>query len=136
MDLSKFKYKATFASKIDIIVPTEEDKYLSIASLKNLAQYFPNDLQIDESPDLLYIAMPSYNGGIANRNGDSITKATAISIAEYFKNKYINVEQNRAHIVGNLMGYGFAKHGSNESISKEEALANNDPIDVILSGYV
>ncbi len=137
MDLStKYKYKMECSATVKIVVPTDTDTYLAKASLDNLKQYFPAEISPDESPDLLYIALAGFNGGICNKNGDGVTKQTAINIAEKFKNKYIDLEHDRKQIVGNIIGYGFTKHGETESITKEEALAYDGPIDVILSGYV
>lgn len=136
MDLSKYKHHSSFSSVIKVVPATEENKTLAKASLDNLKQYFPVDTNIDENPDLLYIGLAGYNGGIINKNGDGVTKETAISIAKYFKNKYIDKEHDRTKIVGNLLGYGFVKHGETESITEEEALAYDGPIDVILAGYV
>lgn len=136
MDLSNFKYKSSFSSEIKLLAPSDEDKKLAEASLADVKQYFPEDVNPDESPDLLYIAMPAYNGGICNRNGDGITKELAVYLAKKFKNKYIDLEHNRTRIVGNILGYGFVKHETTESLTEQEALDHDGPIDVILAGYI
>src|SRR4051812_27353127 len=123
LDLSKYPHHINLSATIKVVTPTENDVKLATASLQDVRQYFPADLDMESSPDLLYIAFAGYNGGICNRNGSGITKADAVSLAKKFKNKYIDLEHDRTKIVGNILGYGFTKHGQNESISEEEALA-------------
>ena len=134
--MKNYLYKATFASAIKIIIPTDHDKYLAKASLDNLQQYFNEPINTDENPDLLYIALTSFNGGIINLNDDGVSIATAIELAKKFKNKYIDEEHNKGNVIGNIVNYGFTKHGSNSSITEQEAARSADPINVVLSGYL
>lgn len=136
LDLSKYKYKTSCSAEIQIITPTDEDKNLAQASLTNARQYFPEDIDPASTPDLLYITFAGYNGGICNRNGHGVRKEDAINLAKFFKNKYIDLEHDRTRIVGNLLGYGFTKHGEDECMTEAEAKEYDGPIDVILSGYI
>lgn len=134
--MREFKYKTSFSSRIKVITPSDEDKYLAVASLKSLKSLIPADADPDDDFDLVYFAGNAAVGGMINLNDDGITNETAVDIASRFVNRFVDIEHNRFYIVGSIISHGFSKYGSNEIISEEEAALLNEPFNIALGGIV
>ena len=57
------KYTTIFSSEIKALVSEDKDKYLSMASLKEISEFLP-DIDTDKEIDLLPVA---FNACVANR---------------------------------------------------------------------
>lgn len=134
--MREFKYKTSFVSRAKVVVPSERDKYLSLASLDKLKDILPAGVNIDENPDLLLVAGNAAVAGLVNLNDDAISKETGLAIAANFKYKFIDIEHERSQIVGCLLNYGFTEYGTDKVMTLEEAQASDVPVNIAIGGIV
>ena len=132
---ANFKFKTIFGCKLTPLVSAEKDKYLAIASLKEIRAFLP-DIDIDRNIDLLPVAFNAFVANRVNKNDDVINTATAINIANLFINKQINVEHNRSRIVGVILSAGFSEFGTDKVITLEEASKMTSPFNVVLGAVI
>ena len=131
----KFKYKTQFSSPIKPAVSEEKDKYLAMASLQKIKRFLP-DIDVEKDIDLLPIAFNSFVANRVNKNGDVVDTKTSIEIFEHFKNKPINVEHNRHHVVGTILTAGFSEFGTDRPLTLEDVQNMEGPFNVTLGGGV
>jgi hypothetical protein len=138
MDSMKdFKYSIKFDGIIvQAMVPFDEDKYLAVASIDQLKQYLPQNVDLDVNRDLMGVAFDAFVVNRGNKNGHIISTDVALAMVENFINKPFNIEHNRKVVVGVCTGYGFSEFGSSKPLTLEEVKAMKDPFNVVLSGYV
>lgn len=138
MDTMKdFKYSIKFDGIIvQAMVPFDEDKYLAVASIDQLKQYLPQNVDLDVNRDLMGVAFDAFVVNRGNKNGHVISTDVALAMVENFINKPFNIEHNRKVVVGVCTGYGFSEFGSSKPLTLEEVKAMKDPFNVVLSGYV
>jgi hypothetical protein len=138
MDTMKdFKYSIKFDGIIvQAMVPFDEDKYLAVASIDQLKQYLPKNVDLDVNRDLMGVAFDAFVVNRGNKNGHIISTDVALAMVENFINKPFNIEHNRKVVVGVCTGYGFSEFGSSRPLTLEEVKAMKDPFNVVLSGYV
>jgi hypothetical protein len=138
MDTMKdFKYSIKFDGIIvQAMVPFDEDKYLAVASIDQLKQYLPSNVDLDVNRDLMGVAFDAFVVNRGNKNGHIISTDVALAMVENFINKPFNIEHNRKVVVGVCTGYGFSEFGSSKPLTLEEVKAMKDPFNVVLSGYV
>ena len=138
MDAMKdFKYSIKFDGIIvQAMVPFDEDKYLAVASIDQLKQYLPQNVDLDVNRDLMGVAFDAFVVNRGNKNGHIISTDVALAMVENFINKPFNIEHNRKVVVGVCTGYGFSEFGSSKPLTLEEVKAMKDPFNVVLSGYV
>jgi len=138
MDAMKdFKYSIKFDGIIvQAMVPFDEDKYLAIASIDQLKQYLPKNVDLDVNRDLMGVAFDAFVVNRGNKNGHIISTDVALAMVENFINKPFNIEHNRKVVVGVCTGYGFSEFGSSKPLTLDEVKAMKDPFNVVLSGYV
>jgi predicted nucleic-acid-binding Zn-ribbon protein len=138
MDAMKdFKYSIKFDGIIvQAMVPFDEDKYLAVASIDQLKQYLPQNVDLDVNRDLMGVAFDAFVVNRGNKNGHIISTDVALAMVENFVNKPFNIEHNRKVVVGVCTGYGFSEFGSSKPLTLEEVKAMKDPFNVVLSGYV
>jgi len=138
MDTMKdFKYSIKFDGIIvQAMVPFDEDKYLAVASIDQLKQYLPKNIDLDVNRDLMGVAFDAFVVNRGNKNGHIISTDVALAMVENFINKPFNIEHNRKVVVGVCTGYGFSEFGSSKPLTLEEVKAMKDPFNVVLSGYV
>ena len=138
MDAIKdFKYSIKFDGIIvQAMVPFDEDKYLAVASIDQLKQYLPKNVDLDVNRDLMGVAFDAFVVNRGNKNGHIISTDVALAMVENFVNKPFNIEHNRKVVVGVCTGYGFSEFGSSKPLNLEEVKAMKDPFNVVLSGYV
>jgi hypothetical protein len=138
MDTIKdFKYSIKFDGIIvQAMVPFDDDKYLAVASIDQLKQYLPQNVDLDINRDLMGVAFDAFVVNRGNKNGHIISTDVALAMVENFINKPFNIEHNRKVVVGVCTGYGFSEFGSSKPLTLEEVKAMKDPFNVVLSGYV
>jgi hypothetical protein len=138
MDTMKdFKYSIKFDGIIvQAMVPFDDDKYLAVASIDQLKQYLPQNVDLDVNRDLMGVAFDAFVVNRGNKNGHIISTDVALGMVENFINKPFNIEHNRKVVVGVCTGYGFSEFGSSKPLTLEEVKAMKDPFNVVLSGYV
>lgn len=136
MDLKNFKHRSTFTALANVVVPSEEDRFVAKASLEPLKGLLPPDVNPDADPDLLYISCNGAVGGLCNKNGDGISNATALAIYGSAKNKYINVEHERDKVVGVILYPGLTRYGTNEPLTAESAAALQEPFNMAFAGVL
>jgi len=138
MDAMKdFKYSIKFDGIIvQAMVPFDEDKYLAVASIDQLKQYLPKNVDLDVNRDLMGVAFDAFVVNRGNKNGHIISTDVALAMVENFINKPFNIEHNRKIVVGVCTGYGFSEFGSSKPLTLEEVKTMKDPFNVVLSGYV
>jgi hypothetical protein len=138
MDAIKdFKYSIKFDGIIvQAMVSFDEDKYLAVASIDQLKQYLPKNVDLDVNRDLMGVAFDAFVVNRGNKNGHIISTDVALAMVENFVNKPFNIEHNRKVVVGVCTGYGFSEFGSSKPLTIEEVKAMKDPFNVVLSGYV
>ena len=130
-----FKYKTNFSAPVKPIVSEEKDIYLAMASIEKLQKFLPN-IDVEKNVDLLPIAFNSFVANRVNKNGDVVDTKTSIEIYEHFKNKPINVEHNRKHVIGSVLTAGFSEFGTDKPLSLDEVKDTNGPFNVVLGGVV
>jgi hypothetical protein len=138
MDAIKdFKYSIKFDGIIvQAMVSFDEDKYLAVASIDQLKQYLPKNVDLDVNRDLMGVAFDAFVVNRGNKNGHIISTDVALAMVENFINKPFNIEHNRKVVVGVCTGYGFSEFGSSKPLTLEEVKVMKDPFNVVLSGYV
>ncbi len=138
MDTIKdFKYSIRFDGIIvQAMVSSDEDKYLAVASVDQLKEYLPKNVDLDINRDLMGVAFDAFVVNRGNKNGHIISTDVALAMVENFINKPFNIEHNRKVVVGVCTGFGFSEFGSSKPLTFEEVKARKDPFNVVLSGYV
>lgn len=132
-----YKYTATFSNVIlasgDIDSP---ELNISKASLDALRAIIPEGIILEENVDLLAVAFNAAVVNKFNKNGDGISSESAVRILDQFKHKPTNIEHNRDKVVGHIISSSFSKFGSNDILSKDEALATQGPFNIALGAVV
>lgn len=138
MDTMKdFKYSIRFEGiTVQAMVSSDEDKYLAVASVDQLKEYLPKNVDLDVNRDLMGVAFDAFVVNRGNKNGHIISTDIALAMVENFVNKPFNVEHNRKVVVGVCTGYGFSEFGSSKPLTVEEVKSRKTPFNVVLSGYV
>ncbi len=130
------KYSLSFTGKIKSLISEDKDKYLALASLENLKSYLPANLNTDTNIDLLPIAFSACNVNRFNLNDDGINTQTALSIADTFVNKPIDLEHDRNKVIGVILSAGFCEFGSEKPLTREEVKDYTKPFNICLGGVI
>tara|TARA_B100000287_G_scaffold431297_1_gene488277 strand:- start:4846 stop:6330 length:1485 start_codon:yes stop_codon:yes gene_type:complete len=133
--MEKCKYTTIFSSTIKPLVSEDKDKYLSLASMVNIADFIPN-VDTDKNIDLLPIAFNACVANRVNKNDDVIDSSVAEEIHKNFINKPINIEHNREKVVGVILTAGFSEFGTDQVLSKEAVANKKGPFNITLGGVV
>jgi hypothetical protein len=132
-----FKYTAKFSdiaiASVDINSPELE---ISEASLDSLKSIIPEDVDLDKNIDLMAIAFNAAVVNKFNRNGDGISSESAVQIIDQFKHKPTNIEHQKQKVVGHIVSASFSELGTNNILSKEEALQKGEPYNIALASLV
>jgi hypothetical protein len=106
MDTMKdFKYSIRFDGIIvQAMVSSDEDKYLAVASVDQLKEYLPKNVDLDVNRDLMGVAFDAFVVNRGNKNGHIISTDVALAMVENFINKPFNIEHNRKVVVGVCTG--------------------------------
>lgn len=127
-------YISRFTSQAKVVVPKEEDQYLALATLDNLKSVIPASVNIDENPDILYIASNLFVAGMVNKNGDAVSIEVGKKMAPLFLHKFIDLDHKRTKIAGAIINHAFTQYGSNEII--EDIADYNEPFNMAYGGAI
>jgi hypothetical protein len=130
-----FNYETSFSFIVRPLVSEEKDKYLAIASSKELSEFIPN-IDTEKNIDLLPIAFNAAVVNRVNKNGDVIDSQSAASIYKDFINKPINVEHNREKIIGVILTAGFSEFGSDIPLTEDQVKDLKGPYNITLGGVI
>lgn len=136
MDLSKYRFKATFASDAVIAKITGDERRVATASLAPLRSLLPPDIDPANNPDLLYISANGAVAGLCNKNHDAVSNETALQIHASCRNKYINVDHEKGDVVGVILYPGLSRFGTNEPLTEEEAALLQEPFNMSFAGVL
>lgn len=135
MDISKFKYRTTFAHQIKVLVSDEKDKFLSLASSELLKDLIPDNLKGEKNIDLLPICGPLANVNRANLNNDLIDEETALNIYKQFILRPLDLNHNRSKIIGCITNTGFSEFLTDKPLTEKEA-KDKKVFNISISGVV
>lgn len=136
MDLSKYRYRATFEAIASITHISKDERQLATASLAPLRSLLPEGIDPQADPDLLYISANGAVAGLCNKNDDAVDNATALMIHRSCKNKYIDVDHSRDDICGVILYPGLSKFGTNEPLSDNDAAQLKEPFNMSFAGVI
>lgn len=136
MDLSKYRYRATFEASASITQISKDERQVAKASLAPLKELLPAGIDPEENPDLLYIAFDGALGGFVNLNSDGISAATAVEIYKSAKFKHISVDHDRASVVGAIIHPSLTTLDTHEILTDEQALALGKPFNMSCAGVL
>jgi hypothetical protein len=132
----KFKYKTKFLNEVQASAENVKDgKFVSQASLEQLKNLVPEDIDFEKNIDLIGVAFNAAVINQFNKNHDGIDTKTALAIKDYFVHKPTNIEHNKKKIVGHIVSSGFSRMYNDELISsvREEV---NQPFNLALGAVV
>lgn len=124
------------SSKIKVSAPTEQDTYLAKASLEQVKEFLPTDIDLTKNPDLLGIATTGFVVNRANKNGDCLGTKETLSCLETVKGKPLNASHLRGKTFGFITGYAFSEYGTDKPLTEKEVRKLDTPFNVVISGYV
>ena len=131
-----YKYKTQFSNPI---IKSENVNFNfnleSSASLNNLKDLIPEDIDFDKNIDLLGVAFNAALINVFNRNGDGISSETALKIKDYFIHKPTNIEHDKKKIVGHIVSTAFSDLDNNE-ILEELDPENLNPVNLSLGAVI
>ena len=131
-----YKYKTQFSNPI---IKSENVNFNfnleSSASLNNLKDLIPEDINFDKNIDLLGVAFNAALINVFNRNGDGISSETALKIKDYFIHKPTNIEHDKKKIVGHIVSTAFSDLDNNE-ILEELDPENLNPVNLSLGAVI
>ena len=133
-----FPYKTIFANAncpIKALSVTEEQK-TALASLKDVANFLPKDIDFESNGDLLGFSANAAVANSVNLNDDGITGNNLVEVAKNFIGKFCDLEHKRNRIVGYITNYGFSKFGTDEIMTEEEARNTTEPFNIVLGGII
>ena len=133
--MDKFKYKTLFSSAIKPLVSEEKDKYLAMASLIDIGEFIP-EIDTKKNIDLLPVAFNAFVANRVNKNGDVVDAEAALSMADSFVNKPINIEHSRDKVIGVILTVGFSEFGTDKPLDKKDLEGSTSPFNVTLGGIV
>jgi hypothetical protein len=134
--LEDFPYTSTFSAVLKPLISEERDKYLAVASLKQIAKYIPSDVDSSTNVDLLPFACNAFVANRVNKNDDVADSATSVHLAKLFTYKPVNIEHNRSKVMGVILSHAFTKFGSDDPLTEKQALASTEPFNVTLGGVL
>lgn len=136
MSPKDFKYTTKFQFPVHTLYASEQGPFISEASLNELKQIAPQELEIKGNYDLLYNV---FNAAVINRinkNDDGISAATAVSIFKQFIHKPCNLEHKRDLVVGHIISAGFAEYKTNKIYDEATASSTTNPFYLSLGAVV
>lgn len=125
---SLYKYKTSFASQIQSGNSDNLKQSLASASLDELKQIAPRNIDFDQNIDLLGVAFNAAVVNMFNKNHDGISTDTALAVSPFFKHKPTNIEHNKEKIVGHVVDYGFSSFNDNKILAEEDI--NEDDLEL------
>ena len=133
--MKKFKYKTIFSSEVKPLVSEEKDAYLALAALSSIGDLVP-EIDTEKNVDLLPVAFNAFVANRVNKNHDVINTEAALSIANHFVNKPINIEHNRDKVIGTILTAGYSEFGTDNPLTEEQVKNMKGPFNVTLGGVI
>ena len=133
--MKEFKFTTIFSSQVKPLVSEEKDAYLALAALSSIGDLVP-EIDTDKNVDLLPVAFNAFVANRVNKNHDVIDTEAALSIANHFINKPINIEHNRDKVIGTILTAGYSEFGTDRSLTEEEVKNTKGPFNVTLGGVI
>ena len=133
--MKQFKFTTIFSSEVKPLVSEEKDAYLALAALSNIGDLVP-EVDTEKNVDLLPVAFNAFVANRVNKNHDVINTEAALSIANHFINKPINIEHNRDKVIGTVLTAGFSEFGTDRPLSEEDIKGMKGPFNVTLGGVI
>ena len=133
--MKKFNYTTSFSSEIKPLVSEEKDAYLALAAISNIGDLVPN-IDSEKDYDLLPVAFNAFVANRVNKNHDVINTEAALSIANHFINKPINIEHNRDKVIGTILTAGYSEFGTDKPLTEEQVKEMTGPFNVSLGGVI
>lgn len=114
-----FKYKTSFKNEIFASQYINKNNLeISEASLNNLKDLIPKNIDFEKNVDLLGVAFNAAVINHFNKNDDGIDTSIAKRIQKYFIHKPTNIEHNKNKIVGHIVSTGFYSKDGNEKLDE------------------
>ena len=135
LNMKKHEFTTTFSSEIKPLISEDKDKYLALASLVNIADFIP-DIDTERNIDLLPVAFNACVVNRVNKNDDVVDSETAISMANHFVNKPINIEHDRHRVLGTILTVGYSEFGTDKKLTEEQVKAYTGPFNITLGGVL
>jgi hypothetical protein len=132
----KYLYRSQFTAPI-ISCKSGDDLDVSQASLSNLKDFLPKDIDFSQNIDLLGVAFNAAVVNQFNKNDDGIGTALAAEVTKNFIHKPTNIEHKKENIVGHIISAGFSEYNnSNKILTAEEVGEMTDPFNIALGAVV
>lgn len=127
---SELPYKTEFKIKAHVLNPSKDILKEAKASLGDLKGIFPQDIDPETDPDLLYIIGNLAVAGVLNLNDDGLSIEESLSVYKKFEKKQVNLEHDREQIVGFIVKAGLSEFGTDIPLSEDEAKTSNNPFNI------
>jgi len=124
------KYNVVFAGRIKAIDPTEEAQNEVRASLVQLRDLLPANINPEDEPAILFVAGNLAVAGLVNLNDDGIDRETSLAVYKKFKRQQINFEHDRKSVVGYIVDVGLTEFGTDRVITEQEARESAKPFNI------
>ena len=125
-----FPYTTRFEIKGHVLNPSKEILKEAKASLKDLKGIFPEEIDPETDPDILYVIGNLAVAGVLNLNDDGLSIEECISVYKKFEKKQANLEHDRTQIVGYIIKSGLSEFGTDKLLSEAEAKTSNKPFNI------
>ncbi|MEK6878444.1 MAG: hypothetical protein AABY22_02490 [Nanoarchaeota archaeon] len=139
----QYKYKTSFASILRCPISEETDKLLAQASLEDLKEFLPKEIDFSKSFTLLPFSCAAFVANIFNKNFDGVAAKEALAIYPQFKFTHLDLEHNFAYKIGIILNVGLAEFTPNyllsiigKPITEEEANKPNQLFNVVTAGII
>jgi hypothetical protein len=134
------KNKAKFHTLARTLISVEKDEFLAKASLDYLKPIIPDE--VIGRYGLTPVAGNLLNVGVANGNGDVISKEDALGMYKDFKHRFINISHSRAKTIGSIVDVQLTKFddnylmgGDSEVLTEDEA-SKLDVFNIAIAGVI
>ena len=132
----EYLYRSEFTVPI-ISCKSGDDFNISQASLSNLKDFLPKDIDFSKNIDLLGVAFNAAVVNQFNKNDDGISAALASEITKNFIHKPTNIEHKKDNIVGHIISAGFSEYNdASKILTAEEIVGMTDPFNIALGAVV
>lgn len=120
-----------------IACPLGGNSLISTASLQDIKQIIPSDIDFVDNIDILGVAFNAAVINQFNRNDDGLNGAIAAKVLKNFIHKPTNIEHDKTKIVGHIVSAAFSEYeGNGALISRDEAASMEDPFNLSLGAVV
>ncbi len=132
---TKILHKATFTSAITKLHHAEMEEMLSKASAESLKPLFPDNINLQDNPDVIGINFAIANCSYANKNAECINNQDGLRIGKNFLYKNINAEHSK-RIIGACINVGYSTFKDNVLLTAEQVKELKEPYNIALAGVL